>query len=122
MLCHNFLPTEEPEAGPAPQTAINQILQGAANARHPILKDDDDQCVIQIDEEAGRIYRHDPPRRHVQVDKDGDSSMDNNREPNPFFPFASELDWRVSQWAVKDGLGHSAFNRLLEIPGVRTFN
>lgn len=114
-----FLPTE---AGPGPQMTINQINQGAENARHPILEDDDDQRVVQIDEEAGRTYRHDPPPRHVQVDKDGDSSMDNNREPNPFFPFSSELDWRVSQWAVKDGPGHNAFNRLLEIPGVGRFN
>ena len=71
-----FLLTEEPKAEPAPQTAANQIIQGAANARHPILEDDDDQRVIQIDLEAGWIHQHDPPPRHVQVDKDGDSSMD----------------------------------------------
>ncbi|KAF8165815.1 hypothetical protein B0H34DRAFT_794159 [Crassisporium funariophilum] len=35
-----------------------------------------------------------------------------------FFPFLLELDWKVAQWAVKDGPGHSAFDRLLEIPGV----
>ncbi|KAF8168381.1 hypothetical protein B0H34DRAFT_646341 [Crassisporium funariophilum] len=46
---------------------------------------------------------------------DGDISMEGE---NPFFPFLSELDWKVAQWAVKDGPGHSAFNRLLEIPGV----
>ena len=102
----HFLTTKdsEPEAGPGPQTRI-QI---------PILEDDDDQRFIQIDENAGRIYRQDPPPRHCQVDKDGDSSMGNS----PFFPFESELDWRVAQWAVKDGPGHNAFNRLLEIPGV----
>lgn len=113
-----FLPPDEPEvgvAGPGPQTAENQILQGAAKARHLVLDDDDDEQVVQIDEDAGRIYRQDPPPKHFQVDKDGDSLMDND---NPFFPFSSELDWRVAQWAVKDGPGHNAFNRLLEIPGV----
>ncbi|PPQ85135.1 hypothetical protein CVT25_004249, partial [Psilocybe cyanescens] len=35
-----------------------------------------------------------------------------------FFPFASELDWKVAQWAVMDGPGHNAFDRLLAIPGV----
>jgi hypothetical protein len=102
----HFITTKdsEPEAGPGPQTQI-QI---------PILEDDDDQRFIQIDEDAGRIYRQDPPPRHCQVDEDGDTSMGNS----PFFPFASELDWRVAQWAVKDGPGHNAFNRLLEIPGV----
>jgi len=116
-----FLPTEEPVVGvegPGPQTAENRILQGAAKTRHPILDDDDDRRVIQIDEEAGKIYRHDPPPRHFQVNKDGNSSMDRD---NLFFPFTSELDWRVAQWAVKDGPGHNAFNRLLEIPGVSTF-
>ncbi|KAF8868438.1 hypothetical protein CPB84DRAFT_1819214 [Gymnopilus junonius] len=44
--------------------------------------------------------------------------MDDAGAPNLFAPFASELDWRVAQWAVKDGPGHNAFNRLLEIPGV----
>lgn len=113
----NFLPSDEPEigrAGPDPQTETH-IPQGAAKS-HPILDDDDDQRVIQIDEEAGRIFRQDPPPRHFQVDNDSDCMMDG--EPNPFFPFASELDWRVARWAVKDGPGHNAFNRLLEIPGV----
>ena len=120
----NFLPSDKPEigrAGPGPQTAENRILQEAAKT-HPILDDDDDQRVIQIDEEAGRIYRREPPPGHFQVDKDGDSLMDDDGEPNPFFPFASELDWRVARWAVKDGPGHNAFNRLLEVPGVSKFN
>jgi len=110
------------DAGPGPQTAANRILEGAANMTHPILDDDDDERVIQIDEEAGRIYRQEPPPRHFHVDQDGDSSMDHGGEPNPFFPFASELDWKVARWAVKDGPGHSAFNRLLEIPGVSKFH
>ncbi|KAF8868755.1 hypothetical protein CPB84DRAFT_1755779 [Gymnopilus junonius] len=89
----DFLPQEpeEPEdgiAGPGPQTAANQILQ-------------------------------EPPKYiPVQVDQDGDTLMDDAGAPNLFAPFASELDWRVAQWAVKDGPSHNAFNRLLEIPGV----
>jgi hypothetical protein len=112
----HYLLTKELEAEPG-KTAGNRIQ----NPKYPILEDDDDQRVVQIDEEAGRIYRHDPPPRPCQVDKDGDSLMDNNGEPNPFFPFASELDWRVAQWTVKDGPGHNALNRLLEIPGVSKF-
>ena len=70
--------------------------------------------------EAGRIYQQDPPPRHFQVHSNSDSLMDG--EPNSFFPFSSELDWRVAWWAVKDGPGHNAFNHLLEIPGVSKFN
>ena len=115
----HYLLTKEPEAEEAEpgQTIGNQIQ----NPKYPILEDDDDQRVVQIDEEAGRIYRHNPPPRPCQVDKDGDSLMDNSGERNPFFPFASELDWRVARWAVKDGPGHNAFNRVLEIPGVSKF-
>ncbi|KAJ6540166.1 hypothetical protein DFH09DRAFT_1249545 [Mycena vulgaris] len=39
--------------------------------------------------------------------------------PNGFAPFASELDWRIAEWVIKDGPGHKAFDRLLAIPGVR---
>jgi hypothetical protein len=40
---------------------------------------------------------------------------------NPYVPFTSELDWRVAQWAVKETVGNSAFDRLLEIPEVHSF-
>ncbi|KAF8874329.1 hypothetical protein CPB84DRAFT_1690242 [Gymnopilus junonius] len=36
-----------------------------------------------------------------------------------FMPFSSELDWRFAEWAVKDGPGQNAIDRLLAIPGVR---
>ncbi|KAG1760237.1 hypothetical protein EDD22DRAFT_980691 [Suillus occidentalis] len=36
-----------------------------------------------------------------------------------FYPFASHLDWEVACWAVQEGIGHKAFDRLLAIPGVR---
>ncbi|KAE9382526.1 hypothetical protein BT96DRAFT_1055474, partial [Gymnopus androsaceus JB14] len=35
-----------------------------------------------------------------------------------FAPFASEMDWRIVEWVVKDGIGHKSFDRLLDIPGV----
>ena len=35
-----------------------------------------------------------------------------------FYPFNSELDWKIAQWAIKDGPGKNAFDRLLKIPGV----
>ena len=44
---------------------------------------------------------------------------DRTADSNHFAPFASELDWKIAQWAVKDGIGHNSFDRLLNIPGVR---
>ena len=73
-----------------------------------------------MDEDAGRIFRKEIPPRYTQ-DREGDTLMEEDSEPNPFAPFSSELDWRIAHWAVKDGPGHNAFNRLLEIPGVSNF-
>jgi len=119
---YHFLPNDEPgqedlegAAGPGPSTVANRIIRAA------VLDDDDDECVTVIDEEAGRIYRQDAPPRYIPIDEDGDAVMGDDSEPNPFTPFSSELDWRVAQWAVKDGPGHNAFDRLLKIPGVREF-
>lgn len=112
-----FLPSDGPEvleegaAGPGPRTAANQILRA-------VLDDNDDERVTIIDKDAGRIYRRGPAPRYIAVDKDGDIVMGKDGEPHPFAPFSSELDWRVAQWAVKDGPGHNAFDRLLKIPGV----
>lgn len=33
-------------------------------------------------------------------------------------PFASELDWRVVMWAVREDVSQGALNRLLAISGV----
>ncbi|KAF9470504.1 hypothetical protein BDN70DRAFT_762707, partial [Pholiota conissans] len=83
--------------------------------------EDDDQQVTIIHKHAGKAKRHEsPPRYHPpHIDKDGDTSMaEDGVDGNPFAPFSSELDWRIAQWVVKDGIGHNSFNRLLEIPGV----
>ena len=54
-----------------------------------------------------------------------DGNMENisgiDQDSNPYMPFASELDWRIAQWAVKDGPGQNAFDRLLKIPGVCSY-
>lgn len=42
-------------------------------------------------------------------------------ESNTFTPFASELDWRVTCWAVQEGIGHKSLDCLLAIPGVSVF-
>lgn len=110
------------EAGPGPQTAAHRIKTAAMGIQYPLLDDNDERVTIWEDA-AGHIKRREEPPRYIPTDIDGDtpmSAIDENsaEEPNKFFPFASELDWRVAQWAVKDGPGHNAFDRLLEIPGV----
>ena len=53
-------------------------------------------------------------------DGDGDIEMGDTTENNlnTFSPFSSELDWRLAEWAIKENVGNSAIDRLLEIPGV----
>jgi hypothetical protein len=51
------------------------------------------------------------------LDGDGDVEMLDGA-PDRFFPFASEIEWRVSQWAIQDGIGQRSLDRLLSIPGV----
>ena len=97
-----------------PQTAEKTISH---HSKHTVLDDEEDERIIIVDEDAGRIFRKEPPPSYTQ-DRDGDELMEEDGEPNPFAPFSSELDWRVAHWAVKDGPGHNAFNRFLEIPGV----
>ncbi|EPQ50210.1 hypothetical protein GLOTRDRAFT_50901 [Gloeophyllum trabeum ATCC 11539] len=42
-----------------------------------------------------------------------------NPNTNPFFPFSSEVDWRVARWAVEEGPGQKAFDRFLAIPEIK---
>ena len=109
-----FLPDEPDEIGAEPLT-----LQENTHSRHTVLDDDDDdERITIVDEDAGRIFRKEAPPRFTQVDREGDTFMEEDGEGNQFSPFSSELDWRIAHWAVKDGPGHNAFNRFLEIPGV----
>ncbi|PPQ73279.1 hypothetical protein CVT26_015230 [Gymnopilus dilepis] len=105
--------------GPGPSTAANMVRRGAAAYQQERVFDDHpDPRVRDWTEGAGRIIRRVPPLHATQDvrDKDGDVQMSNS--DSPFFPFSSELDWQVGQWAIRDGPGHNAFDRLLEIPGV----
>ena len=113
------------QAGPGPQTAANHICQAVEGGKclhQPlILDDDDDERVTIVNEDAGKVRRKvDPPSLQPpqRSDQHGDVSM----EPSSnFYPFNSELDWRVAQWAVQDSPGQNALDHLLSIPGVRLF-
>ncbi|KAF8814830.1 hypothetical protein BYT27DRAFT_7056438, partial [Phlegmacium glaucopus] len=99
-------PLNEGEAGPGPSTAERMI--------HRALDDEDDNRIVDEDSSAGLIYR-----KVHSLDQDQDTAMDLGLDDNRFFPFTSELDWRVSRWAIRDGPGNNAFDRLLSIPGLK---
>ncbi|KAJ7470477.1 hypothetical protein FB451DRAFT_1038108 [Mycena latifolia] len=125
MLCRNgreddvfrFIPLDPNLPGPSstPQ-----------NIRH--LSDEDSSHVVDSHPMAGRVIRMNDNLhakwKHsfgLAINPDGNVERGAAGSPNGFAPFASELDWRIAEWVIKDGPGHKAFNRLLDIPGVCLF-
>lgn len=96
------------------------------------MQDEHDQRVEIEHPTAGRVIRmdqtiHDIWKRHFADMQDGysdDVPMEGIGDDGPgqFFPFSSELDWRVAHWAIKEGIGHKSLDRLLAIPGVCMLN
>lgn len=107
------------EAGPGPST----MAAASRNAQSRFLSDDDDTQVQDIHPTAGKkVIRMDKDlhnRWAALFEKDPEQEGGVQVPVNGFAPFASELDWRVAHWAVRDGPGNNAFDRLLAIPGVR---
>jgi hypothetical protein len=110
------------EAGPGPNMSF--YYQNC----HLILNDDTDTHIEDGDPNAGKMIRMDSTLHELWKKRFGSADMDNDgdvnmeeRDTNPFAPFASELDWRIANWVVKEDPGHKAFNRLLFIPGVRYY-
>lgn len=129
----HFVPNEEDnhnnmEDQIGPSTQANRMLR--ANALRT-LDDNDDSRVVDVHPSAGYVIRMDDTLHNkwrstfgdVDVDDDEDVEMSNDFDQvsNPYMPFASELDWRIARWAVKDGPGQNAFDRLLKIPGVCSY-
>ncbi|PPQ76291.1 hypothetical protein CVT26_009707 [Gymnopilus dilepis] len=136
---HHFLPQEnsgrQPDAGPSdqnavagpgPSTAANAILTNTQKAipdGDRLLVDQEDPRRTIWTEGAGEVLRKTVPplfRPSDVQDEQGDIQMAEG--DSSFFPFLSELDWKVAQWAIKDGPGQNALDRLLEIPGVSSIS
>jgi hypothetical protein len=114
------------QAGPGPSTSRRrQAAQGR------ILDEQGGEQNVEWSMGAGKVIRMDD-RLHQQWKKlfhpqpqEKEDSMrptpttaTSGSKINPYAPFASELDWRVARWVVKDKIGNKAFDRFLEIPGV----
>ncbi|KAH9910544.1 uncharacterized protein B0H18DRAFT_844521, partial [Fomitopsis serialis] len=94
----------------------------------PALDDDDNTRVEDEDELAGRVIRMETSivetwRAYFGEDEDGenpgkDDRMDELDRNKKWKPFASELDWRVAMWVVREDVGQKSINRFLSIPGV----
>jgi hypothetical protein len=124
-----FIPADSTAAGTSSGPQLNQAGPSSApqttpQTRH--LSDNDEGRFIECHPTAGQVIRmndnlHAKWKRSFggsALGLDGDVEMEDPDSPNVFAPFASELDWRIAEWVIKDGPGHKAFDRLLQIPGV----
>lgn len=100
----------------------------------PILDDDDDPRTYEEDETVGAVIAMAPSivekwkayfddtadEAEERMDVDGEEREDAaGKDPNSkWLPFASELDWNVASWIVKEDIGQKSLNRFLSIPGV----
>ena len=117
------LQTAVGEQGPGPSTmaaATTRLL------KRRMLDDNDNEHIEDFFEGAGKVIHmkenvHERWRRLFRKEKDidGDQLMgEETTGEEAFYPFASELDWQVANWVVKEGPGNNAFDRFLSIPGV----
>ncbi|KAE9387634.1 hypothetical protein BT96DRAFT_960358 [Gymnopus androsaceus JB14] len=125
----HFVPLE-PEspvgvAGPGPSTQAHRDRlaerQLGGNVR---TLDDGDLLLFEVEHQSeGAVVRMDQSlhdwwrlAHHISFDVPMDGSSSPPR--NIYAPFASEMDWRVAEWVVKNNVGHNSFDRFLQIPGV----
>ncbi|KAF8222195.1 hypothetical protein L208DRAFT_1324030, partial [Tricholoma matsutake] len=117
----------EPGPGPSASRVSGSYCQTASLR---MLDEEDDERIEEVHPTAGKCIWMDD-RLHEKWKRmfgeaeigagsgsDGSDTVIDDSSTNPYYPFASELDWRIAWWAVKDGPGHNAFDRLLSIPGV----
>lgn len=121
------LPMGEAGPGPSTQAHRDRMADRQLGARIRSL-DDGDLSMFEVEHRSGgAVIRMDDSlhtRWRVAHNLPVDVPMDGSSPPlsNLFAPFASELDWRIAEWVVKDNIGHNSFNCLLQIPGVCLFH
>ncbi len=112
------------EEGPGPETQAKRSAQYQCR----VLEEEEDTRVVEEDMRDGRLIRmsdsmHDIWKAEFGTKDSGEdvNMKDPDKDPNSdsqYAPFASELDWRIADWMVRESPGHNAFDRLLAIPGV----
>ncbi|KAG2149226.1 hypothetical protein DEU56DRAFT_704831, partial [Suillus clintonianus] len=108
----HMLDQGEPVAGPSTHgSTLAEEEDARVTETHPTTG-----TVIQMEETV-----HAKWQRHFGLGdgEEAESDLSDDEDGNLFYPFASHLDWQVGCWAVQEGIGHKAFDRLFAIPGVR---
>lgn len=96
----------------------------AGPSRNGLFGDEDDERTEVIHPTAGKVIRmeatlHERWRTHFGGGSENDlQGVEEAAGASAFHPFESRLDWEVACWAIEEGIGHGALDRLLAIPGV----
>ena len=120
---HNEPFDEEPSSATNPGP-INQHahVDDAPDEADPEFHDNNSRARIEDELDQEYIYFREFPgagKVHRTDGKIHDAYSGAMKHPeNPFYPFASQLDWEIARWANEDGPGQAAFTRLLNIDGV----
>ncbi|KAK1233750.1 hypothetical protein PQX77_003078, partial [Marasmius sp. AFHP31] len=109
------------EAGPGPATvqATRGFKKMVASIPHS-LDLQEDPMYFESHAKGGKVIR----MSQTLYEKWEERFKEDDDEPGDeaaatYFPFASQLDWQIARWAVKENIGHGTLDRLLAIPGVR---
>lgn len=120
-------PVAHGEAGPGPSTqARRDSLANRQLGAKVRTFDAEDVKMDEVEHSTGgaRIHMDKSLYKRWRASHNflNDSPMDSTHtQANIYAPFASEMDWRIADWVVKDNIGHNLLNRLLGIPGVSLF-
>ncbi|KAK1220794.1 hypothetical protein PQX77_016416, partial [Marasmius sp. AFHP31] len=107
------------EAGPGPATvqATRGLKKMLASIPHS-LDLQEDPMHFESHAKGGKVIR----MSQTLYEKWEERFKEDDDEPGDeaaatYFPFASQLDWQIARWAVKENIGHGTLDRLLAIPG-----
>lgn len=123
-----FVLPDEPPDGSGSREASSSSGPRYVTIRPPILDDDDDPRTYEEDDTVGAVvaiaptivekwkayFRDDDPMEVDGEENQEGAGKDLNAK---WLPFASELDWKVASWIVREDVGQNSLNRFLSIPG-----
>ncbi|EPS92972.1 hypothetical protein FOMPIDRAFT_1078370, partial [Fomitopsis schrenkii] len=112
---------QDPQAGPS-----SGVRQAPTRVTAIALDDDEDTRVEIVDDSAAaeredgktlmEAWKHYFERK--EAERAANKGAPNMSGESVWAPFESETDWQIASWFVKEGIGHGAVDRLLEIPKV----
>ncbi|KAK7453297.1 hypothetical protein VKT23_011972 [Stygiomarasmius scandens] len=109
-----YVPYPAEESGQEDQTNSNQATTQTHKAK---IWDEEDERTLDTNHKAGKGFKMHKELydKWTELQKEKDSGTESSVN---YYPFASELDWKIAHWAVTEKISHHAITNLLSIPEV----